>query len=128
MWWIASPSFLPAGFFQFVAVICQCFLPLLGRQLILLIENSPVNLLQQGIGYSFLLLAVTSANGVANQRLLYLSMKSGMLVRTTVVSAIYSTSLKLSPKGKLGLTSGEVTNLVAIDSQKVSTKLDIIDE
>ena len=46
-----------------------------------------------------------------------------MLIQTVVVSAIYSTSLNLSPKGKLGLTSGEVTNLVAIDSQKVSTKL-----
>ena len=114
---------MPAGFFQFIAVIYQCFLPLLGRQLILLIENSPVNLMQQCIGYSFLLLAVTLANGIENQRRLYLYMRSCMLIRTVVVSAIYSTSLNLSPKGKLGLTSGEVTNLVAIDSQKVSTKL-----
>ena len=114
---------MPAGFFQLIAVIYQCFLPLLGRQLILLIENSPVNLMQQGIGYSFLLLAVTLANGIENQRRLYLYMRSCMLIRTVVVSAIYSTSLNLSPKGKLGLTSGEVTNLVAIDSQKVSTKL-----
>ena len=46
-----------------------------------------------------------------------------MMVRTTTVSAIYATALKLSPQGKVGLQSGEVVNLVAVDSQKVSIYL-----
>jgi len=120
---IASPCFLPAGFFQFVTVICQCSIPLLGRQLIRLIENKPENFMQQGIGYAFLIFSVTSINGIANQRQLFLSMQSGMMVRTAVVSAVYSTSLKLNPRGKLGITSGQVTNLVAVDSQKVSMNI-----
>jgi len=111
---------VPAGLFQLVTIACQCSLPLLGRQLIKLLEDSHEDMIRLGIMYAVLIFIVTTINGVAANRHLFLAMQSGMMVRTTVVSAVYSIMLKLNPKGKIGLSSGEVTNLVAVDSQKVS--------
>jgi hypothetical protein len=40
-------------------------------------------------------------------------------MRAAVVNIIYEHVLELSPKGRVGLTSGEVANLVAVDTQKL---------
>ena len=118
--YISSPCFLPAAIFQLVSVACQCLFPVIGREVIRLLENSPENFMQQGIIYSFVMFVTAFVNSIATQRYYFLAMQAGMMVRTTTVSAIYATALKLSPQGKVGLKSGEVVNLVAVDSQKVS--------
>jgi hypothetical protein len=46
-------------------------------------------------------------------------MKSGIAMRAASISVIYQHLLRLSPEGKIGLTSGEITNLVATDTQKI---------
>ena len=117
---IASPCFVPAGVFQLVTVICQCALPMIGRQVIRLLENPSNNLIRNGMLYGFLMFMIAIINGIATQRYLFLGLQAGMMVRTTVVSAIYATALQLSPQGKLHLKSGEVMNLASVDAQKVS--------
>ena len=120
LYFIASECFLPAGVFQLITITCQCLSPIIGREVIRLLESSPENLMKQGIVYGFVMFFTAVINGIATQRYLFLSMQAGMMVRTTAVSAIYAAALKLSPTGKVGLTSGEVVNLVSVDSQKVS--------
>jgi hypothetical protein len=46
-------------------------------------------------------------------------MKSGIAMRAATVNVIYDHLLHLSPEGKIGLTSGLITNLVATDAQKI---------
>lgn len=46
-------------------------------------------------------------------------MKSGVVMRAAVINVLYEHSLKLTPRGRAGLTSGEVTNLIAVDTQKL---------
>lgn len=40
-------------------------------------------------------------------------MKSGIAMRAATVNVLYDHVLRLAPEGKVGLTSGEVTNLIA---------------
>ncbi|OEU11111.1 ATP-binding cassette transporter [Fragilariopsis cylindrus CCMP1102] len=46
-------------------------------------------------------------------------MKTGIAIRSATVNIIYKHVLLLSPVGKSSLTSGEITNLVAVDCQKL---------
>lgn len=59
------------------------------------------------------LFAITCLNAFGNHRHRHLALKSGISTRAAAVSILYEHVLKLSPRGKIGLTSGEVTNLVA---------------
>lgn len=52
-------------------------------------------------------------------------MKSGISMRAATINVIYKHLLHLSPEGKLGLTSGEITNLVATDTQKLYEVCDL---
>ena len=40
-------------------------------------------------------------------------------MRAALISSIYEHALRLSSKGQAGLTTGEVTNLIATDAQKL---------
>jgi len=46
-------------------------------------------------------------------------MKTGVVLRASVVSILYERVLRLTPRGRAGLTSGEVANLIAVDTQKL---------
>jgi hypothetical protein len=48
-----------------------------------------------------------------------LSAKAGIILRATLLSVLYDQILRLTPAGKTNLTSGQVANLVGIDTQKL---------
>lgn len=52
-------------------------------------------------------------NAFCNHRHRHLAMKSGIAMRAAAVNVMYDHVLHLAPEGKVGLTSGEVTNLIA---------------
>jgi hypothetical protein len=120
---MAAPSFNPAGFCELVTVLCQVALPLLVRELLRLLEENPAQaILDKAFPYVVSMFAVLVLNAAANHRHRYLATQSGIVLRGTIVGIVYKRVLQLSPAGRLGLTSGEVTNIVAIDTQKVSRK------
>jgi hypothetical protein len=41
LWHLAAPTFIPAGFCQFITVLCQIAIPLLVRELLNTLEESP---------------------------------------------------------------------------------------
>lgn len=117
---MASPTFLPAGIYEFITVLCQVGVPLLVRELLRLLEENPAQaIIDQAWPIVLGLMITLGLNAVANHRHRYLATQSGIVLRSTIVSVIYSRVLQLSPFGRQGLASGEVTNMVAIDTQKV---------
>lgn len=120
LWRLAAPSFVPAGFCQLVAVLCQVAVPLMVRELLDVLQNHPgQSVVRQGMGFVVAMAVLLALNAVFTHRHRHLATKSGIIMRAAVVNVVYSHALRLTPSGRLGLTSGEVTNLVAIDTQKV---------
>ena len=117
---MATPAFAPAGVYELITVLCQVGIPLLVRELLRLLEKYPSQaILDKAWPFVVALFAALVLNAVANHRHRYLATQSGIVLRSTIVSVIYSRVLQLSPRGRQGLASGEVTNMIAIDTQKV---------
>jgi len=117
---IAKPTFLPAGCCQLAAVASQIAIPLFVRSILLVLERNPYHsIFSEALPYVLLLFLSNVINAFANHRHLHLSFTSGIAVRTAVISAVYTKLLALGPEGREGLNDSVVTNLVAIDAQKI---------
>jgi ATP-binding cassette, subfamily C (CFTR/MRP), member 1 len=120
LWKIAAPTYIPAGICELLVVICGTTLPLLVRELLRIMENNPnQNIVSEGLPWALSIAFVSVVNGLGNHRHRHLALKTGVALRAAVVNVIYQHVLMLSPQGKQGLTSGEITNLVAVDAQKL---------
>ena len=120
LWRLAAPTFVPAGFCQLLTVIAQIAIPLLVRELLIILEENPYqNVVTQGMLYVVLIFVASVLNALGTHRQRHLALKSGIVIRAAVVSATYRRALNLTPDGRAGLTTGEVTNLVAVDAQKL---------
>lgn len=120
LWDLAAPTFVPAGFCQLITVFAQVAIPVLVRQLLMIIENNPSkNVISEGMPYAILIFVASVTNAFGNHRHRHLATETGIVLRASVVSVIYDNALHLTPAGRSGLTSGEITTLVAVDTQKV---------
>jgi len=120
LWHLAAPTFLPAGVYELMTVLCQVGIPLLVREILRLLEEYPAqSIFDKAWPYVVGVFVALSLNALANHRHRYLATQSGIVLRSTIVSVIYSRVLQLSCEGRQGLASGEVTNMVAIDTQKL---------
>ena len=121
LWNMAAPAFVPAGVYELITILCQVSIPLIVRELLRLLEENPAQAifdLAWPIVLGLFLCLV--CNAIANHRHRYLATQSGIVLRSSIVAVVYRRILQLSPTGRQGLASGEVTNIVAIDTQKVS--------
>ena len=75
--------------------------------------------LTNAIIYVILIFILSIINAFMSHRHQFLSYQSGIILRSAITCAIYEKALNLSPKGRENLTSGNVTNLVATDTQKL---------
>lgn len=120
LWKLARPSFVPAGFCQLITVIAQVSSPLFVWQLLSILEANPnSNVFKEGIPFVFLILIADMANAFGTHRQRFLAMKSGVTLRAAMLGSIYERVLQLTPRGKVGLTTGSINNLFAIDTQKI---------
>ena len=120
LWRLAAPTFIPAGFCQLITVFAQASTPLFVRQLLRILEQHPAQkVIKEGMPYALLIFLAAVVNAFATHRHRHLATKSGVTMRAAVVNVIYENALRLTPMGKRGLNSGEVINLVAIDTQKI---------
>ena len=121
LWYITKPTYVPAGIYQLVSTLCISTMPLVVRQLLYVLEDESgnVNVIQEGLIWCCLLTFMTFINGLSNHRHRHQAMKTGIAIRSATVNIIYKHVLLLSPVGKSSLTSGEITNLVAVDCQKL---------
>ena len=120
LWGLAKPTYVKAGIFQLIALLSQVSMPILVREVLLQMEaNKNQSFITTGIPLAFALLVVSVLEGVSMERQKYLAFQTGIVLRSAIINAVYDYILRLTPGGRSGLTSGEVTNLVAIDSQKL---------
>mmetsp|Transcript_7157 Transcript_7157/g.10475 ORF Transcript_7157/g.10475 Transcript_7157/m.10475 type:complete len:1354 (-) Transcript_7157:106-4167(-) len=120
LWRLAAPIFVPAGFCQLITVFVQVAIPLLVRELLRVLEENPSQqVIEEGLPYAVGIFVCAVVNAFATQRHRHLATKAGVLLRSAVVAVLYDNALRLSPTGRMGLTTGETTNLVGIDSQKL---------
>lgn len=120
LWKLAIPTYVPAGFCELVVVFCGTAIPLLVRELLRVLEENPnQRIISSGLPFAISIFCVSIINGFGNNRHRHLALKTGIALRAAIVNMIYQHVLQLSPEGKRNLTSGEVTNLVAVDTQKI---------
>lgn len=120
LWKMAAPTFIPAGVCQLITVACQVALPLLVRELLQVLEENPKQqVISEGMPYALALFLTSVLNAFGNHRHRHLAMKSGIVMRAALINVLYQHVLQLTPEGRSGLTSGEVTNLLAVDTQKL---------
>ena len=114
------PLFIPAGFYELIYVTCRISMPLCLRRLLQALEENPNSaIIQEGLPFAVLISVASLFGAIAQNRTTFLSTQSGILLRASLTSAIYEHALKLSPTGREGITAGEITNLVAVDTQKL---------
>lgn len=95
-------------------------MPLLVRELLSILEDNPNEaVLKEGLPYALALFGALFLNGFGNHRHRHLAMKTGVIMRGALVNVLYDHVLQLTPQGRAGLTTGEVTTLVAVDTQKL---------
>ena len=120
LWDISKPTYVYAGYYQLVTVLVQAFNPLAVQYLLKLIERYPdQSIFTRGIGFAIALFLCSVVDGIAQERHKFLSFQSGILIRAATAASIYHHMLNLTSKGKQHLLTGETTNLVAIDCQKL---------
>ena len=61
---------------------------------------------------------VTIVNTIINAQALFMQYGIGLKIKTSLISAIYRKSLKLSSAGRKEMTVGETTNLMSLDAQR----------
>jgi ABC-type multidrug transport system fused ATPase/permease subunit len=95
-------------------------MPLGLRQLLRALERHPnASIVSEGLPYIVLVSLAALVGALAQNRTTFLSTQSGIILRASLTAAIYQHALQLSPAGRDGLTAGEITNLVAVDTQKI---------
>ena len=120
LWQIARPTFIPAGICQLISILCQVTLPLLVRQLLQQVEDHPKQaLFQEGLPWACAMGVALIVYGIMNHRQRHLAAQTGMAVRATLLAVIYQRLFQLAPAGRAGLTQGQLTTLVAVDTQKL---------
>ena len=125
LWLLVKPTFVPGVICQLIALCAQLSIPLCVMKLLQEIENNTdattttTTILTDAIPYVILIFILSIINALFSHRHQFLSYQSGIIIRSAVTTAIYERALNLSPVGREGLTSGNVTNLVATDTQKL---------
>lgn len=76
-------------------------------------------MVREGLPFAVALALATLLSALAQNRTVYLSTRSGIALRGALTATIYEHALKLTPRGSVGLETGQVTNLVATDTQKL---------
>ena len=73
----------------------------------------------KGYLYSSLLVVINITNAVCNSRYWFNALSIGLRIRTSLTTSIYKKSLKLSVAGRKDINSGEIVNLVNVDTTKI---------
>ena len=127
LWLLVKTTFIPAGICQLIALCAQLSIPLCVMKLLEAIEqdedttttSTSSSILTNAIIYVILIFILSIINAFMSHRHQFLSYQSGIIIRSAVTCAIYEKALNLSPRGRENLTSGNITNLVATDTQKL---------
>lgn len=97
LWYLAAPTFIPAGLCQLITVGCQVALPLLVRELLRVLENNPSQrVVSEGMPYAVAIFVLLVINGFGNHRHRHLvsgncfcGMRHSWKIRETISKTLY---------------------------------------
>jgi ATP-binding cassette, subfamily C (CFTR/MRP), member 1 len=76
-----------------------------------------------GFVYSFALFFSNALQSVALHQYFHRCLRTGMVLRSAVVTCIYKKALRLSVTARQTSTTGEITNLMSVDAQRMQDTL-----
>lgn len=87
-------------------------------KLLIRFTSDKTEFLWKGFLYAVALLSCSTLQSVILHQYFHHCLTVGMKLRTTIVSAVYNKSLKLSNSARKTSTVGEIVNLMSVDAQK----------
>ncbi|KAI1286880.1 ATP-binding cassette sub-family C member 3 [Halotydeus destructor] len=111
------PRLVGAGFLNLVVVILTFVSPsVLDYILVWLASDEPY---WHGFFYAAIMFAAPMLKTFINTQYTYMMSLTGMQMKTAVVSALHRKALRMSPKAKTQFTTGQIVNLMSVDSQSI---------
>ncbi|OQR84098.1 ATP-binding Cassette (ABC) Superfamily, partial [Achlya hypogyna] len=122
LWWALSRAFgtpfLVAGFLKLVHDMLQFVGPLVIK-LIIEFLSDPEAELNTGLLYAAVIFVAGVGQSFALRQYFFYCFETGLRLRSAVVTAVYHKSLVLSASAKGARSTGEITNLMSIDAQRL---------
>jgi|GEM_PF-161369 len=112
--------FYEAAFFKFIYDTLMFAGPQLLKHIISFLK-SPDEPLWKGYMYAGLMFATTALQTIVLHIYFHRCFRTGMRVRTTLITAIYRKSLRLTPAARQERTTGEVVNLMSTDCERLNS-------
>ncbi|KAJ2894451.1 hypothetical protein MKZ38_007530 [Zalerion maritima] len=127
--WIAlfrafGPTYVQGALFRTGADIFAFLQPQLLRLLILFVHShrehqQPEQPLVQGAAIALAMFTVSVAQSLCLHQSFQRISRTGMRLKSSLISAIYAKSLDLSHASRATISTGDIVNLMAIDSQRM---------
>ncbi|KAM7536330.1 hypothetical protein Aperf_G00000087201 [Anoplocephala perfoliata] len=107
-----------AGVFKFGHDVCLLSGPILFRYLLQFMSPDSKEPMWHGYSYAVAMFIIAFLQSILLHQYFRAQNVIGMDMRTSIISAVYRKSLRLSAASRGESTSGEITNLMSIDSQR----------
>ncbi|KAK8805623.1 hypothetical protein WA158_002279 [Blastocystis sp. Blastoise] len=106
-----------AALLKLIHDILQFLGPFLLRQLLDFMEQKDADIMV-GVYYALGLFVAALLQSYCLRNYFFLCFRTGMRMRSTVVTMVYNKALKLSSTARAKYTTGEITNFMEVDSQR----------
>jgi ABC-type multidrug transport system fused ATPase/permease subunit len=121
LWKIARKYYFAAAVWEMLYIIARVALPMALRRLLIVIQTAQEgeSIVKDALASVIVMAVAGFMVALCQGRSVFLSTQAGIAVRAVLTSVIYEHALQLTPRGRMGLTTGTITNMVATDSQKL---------
>ena len=110
--------FAKAGLLKLVHDLCAFVGPNVLKQLILFLKD-PDAPMSRGIGLTVLVTCSQLVMSLCLRQYFYQCYRTGLRFRTAVIVAVYKKSLVIAASERMSRTSGEITNLMSVDAERL---------
>ena len=118
LWRAFGAEFAAAGALKLASDICQIANPILLKRIVGMLERDAG--LQAGLGAAGLLFVANAMQTVCLRHYFAQTFRTGLRLRAALIGVTYRKLLRLSPAAQIAASTGEVTNLVGADAQRVA--------
>ncbi|KAF4031150.1 ABC transporter [Phytophthora infestans] len=111
-------KFIVAGFLKLIHDSLQFVGPMVIKDIIAYLSD-PTAPLSKGLTYAAVIFAAGVVQSFALRQYFFYCYETGLQLRSAIVTAVFEKSLLLSAAARQQRTSGEITNLMSIDAQRL---------
>ncbi|KAI9987884.1 hypothetical protein PInf_024139 [Phytophthora infestans] len=111
-------KFIVAGFLKLIHDSLQFVGPMVIKDIIAYLSD-PTAPLSEGLTYAAVIFAAGVVQSFALRQYFFYCYETGLQLRSAIVTAVFEKSLLLSAAARQQRTSGEITNLMSIDAQRL---------